>query len=329
MKYLITGIAGFVGRHYINYLRSHKPSVKIFGIDEHQQALQNLPKSIPTFSFSLLDRYKTEDVIKTIQPDVIIHLASQSSVQKSWEMPAETFLNNTSSFLTILESVKKHKFKTKILSVGTSEGYGVVLSTSLPLQEHHLTNPCNPYAIARVAQEQLSSLYSKAFNIPIICTRSFNHVGPYQSPTYVVSSLVKQCEEINLGLRTSIDCGNTAIVRDFIDVRDVIKAYELLIEHGIPGEIYNICSGTGRSIEEVITHLEKLYQRTFQRNQLASLMRPIDNPIIIGSNKKLVSQTNFTLHYTFEQSLQDMIVDWRKTLSKTPILLGSPPARGL
>ncbi len=234
----------------------------------------------------------------------------------SWTNPADSFLNNTNIFLNIIEAVRNTGINTRILSVGSSEEYGSVSEVDLPIGESTALHPTSPYAVARVSQEFLSKIYFSGYGIPIICTRSFNHVGPRQPGHYVVSSFVKQSIEIKNGNRTKLTCGNISLIRDFIDVRDVVRAYDCLLDHGKPGDVYNICSGKGQRLSDIIIMLNQILGINVDIETDVTLLRPIDNPIVIGSNKKLLNEFEFTLKYDIFKSLVDICEYWQNITNK-------------
>jgi GDP-4-dehydro-6-deoxy-D-mannose reductase len=319
MKYLITGISGFVGGHYLEYLASRAPGARILGLDITRPEMQFLKKpslrKIEFYKGSLLDKGLIAAAIKQIRPDYIINMASYSSVRYAWENPAECFINNTNIFLNLIEAARDVKCKAKILSIGSSEEYGIVKRGSLPLTEKSPLNPANPYAIARLAQEGLSKVYAAGYRMPIICTRSFNHMGPRQKDIFAVSSFAKQIVEGKLGLRKNIICGNLDIVRDFIDVRDVVRAYDLLLRKGKIGEIYNVCSGEGHKLGKILAMLQKKAGTKLPAKEDARLVRPVDNPVIVGSPGKLERDTEFRRKYTLSRSLDDILEYWRRACS--------------
>lgn len=174
-KYLITGVQGFVGRYFVEYLLSHEPEAKIFGVD----IAQTCDMPIAYHSVDLNNAIQTEQIIQSTIPDYILHLASISSVGQSWQNPALCFKNNTDIMLNILEAVRKQNLKTRILSIGSSEEYGEYASQEMPLKETYKLNPLNPYAVAKVSQEMLCKVYT-VLDVDVVMTRSFNHIGPRQ-----------------------------------------------------------------------------------------------------------------------------------------------------
>jgi GDP-4-dehydro-6-deoxy-D-mannose reductase len=320
-KILITGISGFVGGHFVHCLTTHHPDLEIHGISRSRPAWDFVP-AIPELVHNshfhkadLMDIPKIKTLIEEIQPDYIVHLAAQSSVAESWKTPVDSFMNNTNIFLNIIDTVRLNDFSARVLSVGSSEQYGVVSEKDLPLDEKSPQKPANPYAVARVAQEQLARIYAEGYGLDICCTRSFNHCGPGQSDRFVVSSIVRQFVRIARDTQEPvIHIGNGAIVRDFIDVRDVVMAYYLLLTKGKRGEVYNICSGTGRAIHEIVATLSDLLDISVKIKQEQTHIRPIDNPMIVGNNQKIRSELGWHPVIPFEQTLQSMYDYWCKRL---------------
>ncbi len=314
VKYLITGISGFVGGHYLEYLAKHRPDVEVVGVDEREPELDFLDASfkgrVKFHKGSLLDRSFLEDLIKYARPDRIVHLASYSSVAFSWQDPVSCFVNNTNIFLNIVEAVRRAHTDLRILSIGSSEEYGIVRKEDLPLREEAPLNPISPYAVARLSQEKISLIYARGYGLPVICTRSFNHIGPRQRDVFAVSSFAKQVAEAKKGLRHSIKCGDLTVVRDFIDVRDVVRAYDLLLDAGKSGEIYNVCSGEGHSLSDIAGMLQKIAGTAVPLEKDASLIRPADNPAIIGSSEKLKRDVGFAPQYALNESLADVVDYW-------------------
>jgi GDP-4-dehydro-6-deoxy-D-mannose reductase len=228
-KILITGISGFVGGYFVDYLISRKDPLEIHGISRSKPAWDFIPGTAERLDnqhihlADLNDIPKIKSIIEKIQPDYILHLAAQSSVAESWNTPVSSFMNNTNIFLNIIDTVRLNENGARILSVGSSEQYGIASANDLPLTEDMLQSPANPYAVARVAQEQLARIYASGYGLDICCTRSFNHCGPGQTNRFVISAIVKQFTRIAHGLQDPvIHIGNGAIIRDFIDVRDVV-----------------------------------------------------------------------------------------------------------
>jgi GDP-4-dehydro-6-deoxy-D-mannose reductase len=319
---LITGISGFVGGHFTQFILNEQPDYILHGVSRSKPAwdfIQDLDQVSEAINFhqcDLLDSAKINRIIGDIQPDYIVHLASFSSVAQSWKEPLASFLNNTNAFLHIVEAVRIHNLKTKFLSVGSSEEYGIVKERDLPLTEKKYLAPANPYAVARVSEEHLAQIYSKGYNLNICCTRSFNHIGPGQSDQYVVSSIAKQFAEIALHHKKPIiRIGAGYIIRDFVDIEDVIRAYTAILEKGVTGEVYNVCSGKGYSIHDIVNSLSALTHIPVTVEQNQNLLRPIDNPVLIGRYDKLQDETGWKPYWSIENSLEKIYNYWYNKLS--------------
>jgi GDP-4-dehydro-6-deoxy-D-mannose reductase len=327
-KILITGISGFVGGHFVHYLTTHHNNLEIHGISRSKPAWDFVnipPRLLNVHHFhkaDLNDIPRIKLLIEEIQPDYILHLAAQSSVAESWKTPVFSFLNNTNIFLNIIDTVRLNDNAARVLSIGSSEQYGIVPENDLPITEERPQCPENPYAVARVAQEHLARIYAKGYDLDICCTRSFNHCGPGQTDRFVVSAIVKQFVKIARGIQKPvINIGNGAIVRDFVDVHDVVDAYNLLLTKGKKGEVYNICSGQGRAIKDIITMLSEMLHIRVEVHQEQSQIRPIDNPRIIGSYKKIQRDLGWGPTIPFEQSLMSIYKYWDQRLQDEKMML--------
>ncbi len=322
-KYLITGYAGFVGYHFISYLNSiAKEKINVLGIDKvipydfSKWKFKNL--EIEHLDINLLDKNDVYIAIKNFKPTRIVHLASFSSVGKSWQEPAVYFSNNTGIFLNLLEAIKDLGLECNILNIGSSEEYGLIDENKLPLVESVHIDPQNPYAVTKMAQEYLAKVYSNGLGINIISTRSFNHIGPRQRDTFVVASFAKQIAQAFIDGKKSFEMttGNLNVIRDFLDVRDVVSAYELLLEKGKSGNVYNVCSGQGNSIIEIIEMFSVISGIKISTCTDPKLIRPNDILKIIGSNKKLKDDTGWQRNYTLLETLTDTFNYWKEHLSK-------------
>lgn len=315
-KILITGFSGFVSRHFLDYLYEKNYTYDVLGVDIHPPKMSLEPyKEVLNIQFkelNLLDKDLFDQVIKEYRPDYILHLASFSSVAYSWKHPAECFSNNTQIFLNIIECLRKNSLTNcRVLSVGSSEEYGNVTEEQLPLKENMHLEPISPYAVARVSQEQMAKVFVNGYGMNIILTRSFNHMGPYQDTRFVIPSFVKRILEIaSTGEKNgTIETGDTTIIRDFVDVRDVVQAYYLLLTKGTPGEIYNICSGRGVSLKEIVDEIADLIGVSVTEKVNPEFIRPGDNKKIIGSFQKIENELGWKPVIPLRKTLQDMIDD--------------------
>ncbi|MBO5094456.1 MAG: GDP-mannose 4,6-dehydratase, partial [Lachnospiraceae bacterium] len=229
-RILITGVSGFVGYHLLNFLCGNKENKNIIvcGIDiktpefsckEFEEKL-----SLKCYKVNLLHSDEVEQIFDRFVPNYIVHLASYSSVAYSWKNPRESFANNTNIFLNLITTSMKYNKDCRILSVGSSEEYGIVSKEELPLLETAKLNPVSPYAVARVSQEMLSKVFTVSYGADVVLTRSFNHIGPYQDKRFAIPSFIERMLEIKRkgSKKGIIQTGDLTIIRDFVDVRDVV-----------------------------------------------------------------------------------------------------------
>ncbi len=316
-KYLITGFSGFVSGHFLQYLDQQEESATVLGLDINEPEFDAKGFRHIKCDFEridLLDEEKIQNVIRRFEPTYILHLAAYSSVSFSWKNPILSFQNNTNIFLNLIEAVRLLKLNTRILSIGSSEEYGTVTEKDLPLREDMPSKPVSPYAVARVSQEMLSQVYAKGYNVDVVITRSFNHIGPGQKDIFVVSSFAKRLAEaaIRKSKTEEIVAGDLGIVRDFTDVRDVVCAYFLLLKKGRAGEAYNVCSGRGVTLREVLYMMGDHLGIKVRTRTDAQLVRPQDNRMIIGSNQKIRGEVGWQPEITLEQALKDVLEDWKR-----------------
>jgi len=315
-KFLITGVSGFVGRHFLDWLEGNKIHSQVLGIDHSIDGLDSAYSYVEE-SFEQVDLMcgdEIERVLTEFQPDYVLHLAACSSVAFSWKEPVRSFQNNMNVFLNLVEAVRKLGLTSRILSVGSSEVYGNINQDQLPLKEGAALDPVSPYAVARVSQELLSKVYADAYGIDLVMTRSFNHIGPRQKDVFVISAFARQIAELKKkgALYGTLQTGDLEIVRDFVDVRDVVRAYYLLLTQGEKGRIYNICSGTGRSLREVLNEVASLAGVEIKTEVNPDFIRPSDNRVIVGSNQRLREELGWIPEIPLERSLRDILNYWEE-----------------
>lgn len=309
-----------MGRHFLDYLEDNRIKCEILGIDLDPMVPHRKFRYVDMRSecVDLLDQNDIERIIFDFQPRYILHLASFSSVAFSWKNPTISFKNNVNIFLNLLEVIRKYGLNTRILSIGSSEEYGNVAPEETPLTEMSPLRPLSPYAVARVAQEMLSKLYADSFGIDIVITRSFNHIGPGQRDVFVVASFIRRILEAKLSGedKMTMKTGDLQIVRDFLDVRDVVKAYYLLLKKGHKGEVYNICSGIPTQLSEIIDMTAKIVDLKVDTVVAPEFVRPNDNPYILGDNSKLKRDTGWEKSFALETSIRDIIDYWKNVLTE-------------
>lgn len=314
MKYLITGCAGFAARHFIELLNANDKDAEVYGLDRNEPVFY--PESIPGVKFSFLkadlsDKNVFKKVLNSFVPDYILHLASASSVQYSWQHPVESFLNNNSIFLALLDAIRESNISCRILSTGSSDVYGTNANNFPLISEDAPLNPASPYAAAKAAQEMMAKIYTESFGLDIIQTRSFTHFGPYQKDNFVLAKFAKHLTLIKRGLQPpELLTGNIDIIRDMTDVRDMVKAYYQLFKYGKTGTVYNVCSGEGHSLRNVIdimcSHLSIKVELKIDK----ALLRNGEILSIVGSNKKIMQDANWQTTISFEEAIADLLSYW-------------------
>jgi GDP-4-dehydro-6-deoxy-D-mannose reductase len=314
MKILITGIAGFVGRHFLNLLSAKKEDSLIIGLDRNEikfDPAQYKNIRVEIFRTDLKDKAVIRKVIEKFLPQYILHFASSSSVYYSWQHPSEVFINNNLIFLTLLDAVKESGKNIRVLSTGTSDVYGISANENPLISEVAPIQPANPYAVSKASQELNARIYADGFGLDIIQTRSFTHFGPYQKDTFVLAKFAKQLTLIKKGLQPPIlTIGNIDVTRDLTDVRDVVKAYELLLLKGRTGEIYNVCSGTKKTLRNALELMQKHLSISVKLKLDELLLRKGEIGSIVGNNEKIKLDTGWQPSISFEKSIGDLLDYW-------------------
>jgi len=314
MKVLVTGITGFAGSHLVDYLLT-LPGVEVYGILRWRSRTENIEHfrdKVRLSECDLRDSSSVRDVMDQIRPDRIFHLAAQSFVPTSWTAPTESLVTNIIGQLNIFEAAKKLHIMPRIQLACSSEQYGMVYESELPIRETNPLRPLSPYAVSKVGQDMLGYQYWMSYKIPIVRTRGFNHEGPRRGPVFVCSDFAKQIADIERGTKPPvIRVGNLEARRDFSDVRDVVRAYWLSLEKGDPGEAYNICSGRAWTIREMLDALLGMTKVKVTIEQDPARMRPSDVPVLLGDASKFEKATGWKPTIPFEQTLRDLLEYWR------------------
>lgn len=317
-KVVITGITGFAGSHLAEYLVT-QPHYEVIGTYNSESSLRHIASikdKVQVEQINMTDAQQVADFIARVKPDLIFHLAALAAASKSFENPAMTINANITMQVNLFEALRQlqmHDCRTLITS--SAEVYGKVDAEDLPIDEETPMRPMNPYAVSKIAQDYLGLQYYLSHGLPIIRVRPFNHIGPRQSPQFVVASFAKQIAEIEKGIKPpTMQVGNLQAKRDFTDVRDMIRAYELLIHNGKPGEVYNAGSGRSYAIEDVLHMLIASSTQKLEVQIDKSRVRPIDIPDAVCDNSRLVNLTNWKLTIPLEKSLHDTLDYWRQVV---------------
>lgn len=317
MRVLITGITGFVGSHLAEYLLN-LGGIEIYGIERWRSKTENIEhikNKIKVIECDIRDAVSVDRAITEVKPHKIFHLAAQSFVPTSWNAPQETITTNIIGELNIFESVRSSGLDTVIQIACSSEEYGMVYENEVPIKETNPLRPLSPYAVSKVGQDLLGYQYFMSYKLKVIRTRGFNHTGPRRGEVFVTSNFAKQIAEIEKKKREPvISCGNLDAKRDFTDVRDMVRGYWLATEKGVPGEVYNICTGRAYSAKEVLDILLSFSKVKVTIKHDPARMRPSDVPILLGDNTKFSSLTGWKPEIRFEKTMEDLLNYWRERI---------------
>jgi len=317
-KVLITGVTGFAGQ-YLAELLLNSSEIELHGTyhsDSSRVRLGELERKIILHQLDLTGQQAISGLIKEIMPDEVYNLAAQTSPGESMKNPSATLMTNTLSELYLFESLREHQLtKTRVLAISSAEVYGAVLPGDLPIDENTPFRPASPYAVSKITQDYLALQYFISYKIPIIRVRPFNHMGPRQQPKFVLPMFAKQIAEIERGIQEPVlKVGNLEPRKDFSDVRDMVKAYALLMEKGDPGEVYNVGSGTSTSIQEILDMLLSFSEKEIKVEIDQSLYRPTDAPEIVCDSKKMHDLTGWKPTISLSTTLEDTLDYFRKVV---------------
>jgi GDP-4-dehydro-6-deoxy-D-mannose reductase len=318
MRALVTGVSGFVGGHLAEHLVAEGDLVVgLSASGRWPGELAHLAKTVRIEPFDLVEKDEDElaEQIRRKQPEVIYHLAAQSNPQGSMTDPRGTWTLNLVGSLNLLEAVKSSGQKLRVILVGSGVSYGNPTREFIPVREDCPLRPNNPYAASKASVDLLGIQHHLAYGTDVVMVRPFNHSGPRQSSRYVLAALALQVAEVESGRRDCLEVGNLGVVRDFTDVRDVVRAYRLLAQGGTPGEIYNLGSGQGVKIAEALEHLRSLAKTPIPVRVDPARVRPVDLPLLVADASKLRTAVGWEPRYSIEQTLADMLDCCRQSLS--------------
>lgn len=317
-KILITGVTGFVGKYLAAHLLAQK-SYEITGIYRSESSLETLDEirdKIDLKKIDLNDADAVESLLLSIKPDAIFHLAAQASPSKSFSIPVETLTNNIVAEFSVLDALRKHELRNiRLMIISSAEIYGIVRSQDNPVDEDTPLRPATPYAVSKLAQDFLSFQHFLAYKLDIVRLRPYNHIGPGQKEGFVVADFAKQIVKIEKGDQEPvISVGNLDAKRDFTDVRDIMNAYELAMQKGKAGEVYNIGSGKSQKINDILKTLLSFSSKDIKVSVNPERFRPVDVPEIICDSSKFHELTGWKPTIPFEKTLKDILDFWRKTV---------------
>jgi GDP-4-dehydro-6-deoxy-D-mannose reductase len=342
MRVLITGITGFAGGHLAEYLTT-LIGVEVFGTYRWRSRLDNLadlraagalnlveggasdvdaiqrafaPGKVNLLTGDIVDPLSMRIVIEAVRPERIFHLAAQSHVPTSWNSPGETMRTNVEGQINLFEAVRAARLDPLIQIAGSSEEYGLVHADEVPITETNPLRPLSTYAVSKVAQDRLAYQYWQSYGLRCVIARGFNHCGPRQTENFVVATFAQQIAAIEAGTQPPvIHIGDLTSQRDLTDVRDIARAYWLLLDRCQPGEVYNIGSGTTRTIREILDYYLTLTDILIRVEQDPNRLRPSDVKILRADDTKFRTATGWQPVIPFEQTLRDTLHYWRTALS--------------
>ncbi len=319
MRVLITGITGFVGVHLAEHLLSGSGKAEVFGLVRWRSGRGELEPLLPLLRLVEGDLHDAASLLRALQaarPEVIYHLAASSSVAGSWTTPAEVVQTNVVGTLHLLEAMRQLDLDATVVLACSAEPYGVVGEGELPISEERPLRPVSPYGVSKAAVDLFGYQYFQSYGLRTVRLRLFNHCGPRQPEHFVVSSLARQIVEIERELRPPrLLVGNLEARRDFLDVRDAAVAYRLAAERGRAGEVYNVCSGYGRSIRAVLDELLSLSEAVVEVECDPARLRPAEIPVLVGDPSRFQKAAGWRPAIPFRQTLLDTLEYWRRRLA--------------
>jgi GDP-4-dehydro-6-deoxy-D-mannose reductase len=313
LRLLLTGAGGFVGGHLVAWLNAEHPEVEIHGAVLPQGGISwGTGSGMRVVESDLNDPASARALVDAVRPDRVLHLAGQSSPRQSFLDPGGTLRTNVLGIVHLLDAARQLGLRPDVLVVGSAEEYGAPAPGELPLRETAPLRPASPYAVSKVAQGALALLYGPAGGMRVVLTRTFHHTGPGRGEAFAESSFARQVAEIEAGRRPPVlEVGNLDAVRDFADVRDVVRAYWLLLDRGEAGAVYNVCTGRGRPVRALLDVLLAASAARVEVKVDHARLRPSDVPVQIGDPAKLVAATGWQPRIPLEQTLRDLLEDWR------------------
>lgn len=316
---LVTGMAGFAGSHLAELLLQEGLSVHgtvVSDVDADPD-LARLARSAVAHRCDIRSYADVSRLIATVEPHVIFHLAAVSSVPYGEEHPDELFAVNLSGTVHILEAASRYAPNCTVVVISSPEVYGKVAAEECPIKEERALMPVHSYGLSKALGENVALFYHRQRGLSVVILRPFNHIGPRQADSFVCSNFCKQAALIDLGrMPPVIRVGNLSSVRDFTDVRDVVRGYRLAAERCKSGHIYHIASGIGTPIREVLNIVLSFVDRKIEVEQDPSRLRTVETPVFIGDASRFAAETGWRPRFSLTQSLYDCFRYWRETLGR-------------
>jgi GDP-4-dehydro-6-deoxy-D-mannose reductase len=314
MRILITGINGFVGRHLTALLLPRGD--EIHGTAHHSLNDRTILPGLDQARIQVLDVTDPTSVtnaVACVDPDWLIHLAGVTFVPASHNDPTLAVRTNVLGSVNVLAAVRARRPTCRVLFVGSADSYGLVDDADLPIRETCRFQPLSPYGASKAAADLIAYQWARSYDLDIVRVRPFNHTGRGQKVEFVCPDFARQLVAIKRGRRAPrVEVGNLEVVRDFSDVRDVVAAYVATLERGASGEAYNVCSGVGVSVRDVLETLIELSGLEVEVSVAKERVRGADVPRIVGCADKLRSATGWAPRYELRATLTDVLADWRE-----------------
>ena len=301
MRALITGANGFVGTHLVAHL-----------VERGDDVIES--------ATNIVDRAAIGAAIVDARPEVVYHLAAQADVSGSWDTPIQTIRVNVEGTVNVLDGARAAGAR-RVLAVTSADIYGLVDEAALPITEDAPVRPVSPYAASKAAADMMCIQAGLAHQLDVVRARSFNHLGPGQSDRFVASAVASRIVRNEKSGERTVRVGNLEARRDFTDVRDVVRAYRLLMEHGRAGDVYHVCSGVDRPVRELAEALIAMATTPMTLEVDPDLVRPIDLKVLRGDNAKLRAETGWQPAIDIDATLSDLLEFWRRN----PDWVGTPP----
>ena len=310
MKALVIGGGGFVGPYLVRHLTDDLG----YEVTVTKTVKETLTMDNATVrNLDILDMEQIRTLLEEEKADYLFHLAAQSSVAYSWKNPTLTVDVNIKGCINLLEAIRLVDKKLRVLLIGSGEEYGHIKKDECPIIEDNVVRPGNIYAATKSCQNMLGRIYSDAYNLDIMMVRAFNHIGPNQTPMFVVADFCKQVADIEKGKQEPvINVGNLSAKRDFTDVRDVVKAYAKLVAGGKRGETYNVGTGHAVAIQDILNKIISMSDKDIEVKVDPGKLRPVDVPIIEPDISKIKREVGWEPLIPLEQTLRETLEHWRK-----------------
>jgi GDP-4-dehydro-6-deoxy-D-mannose reductase len=313
MKFLVTGAAGFIGSHLLDFLLDKGEVYGTYWKEDDLFRVKHLKGKVTLLECDIRDEKRVGEVVAEVKPDVVYHMAAQSFVTVSWKEPQRTLDTNIMGTFNLLEALRKQKQNARIIIACSSAEYGATKEDEIPLREEKELRPTTAYAVSKIGEDALAYFYWTAYGMDVIRARLFNITGPRKTMD-ACSDFTQGIVEVEKGRRKELRVGNTKAIRDITDVRDALNALWILTEKGEAGEAYNVCSGRRYVVSDIIETAKKLSAKKIKVLEDKTKYRKTDDPIFVGDNTKL-AKLGWKPKIPIDKTLSDMLDYWRQILN--------------